>query len=134
MVLNNQQCWYVIRPNQTWPNSWSCRIHWLHRCSRVKPFNACPGYDTKKSDGEFPIMLELWGMWGTTSLPSFSGRLWPGVVAPDRDLSMGLIGPISVLMRNWIVWNKIVWYFVLHLNCVLILNWIVWTGTIFDWV
>ena len=34
-------------------------------------------------------MLELWGMWGTPSLPSCPGPLWPGVVAPDRVLSMG---------------------------------------------
>ena len=33
-------------------------------------------YDTKQSDGEVPVIL----------LP---GPLWPGVVAPDRALSMG---------------------------------------------
>ena len=26
------------------------------------PSNECPGYDTKQSDGEAPVMLELWGM------------------------------------------------------------------------
>ena len=51
--------------------------------------NECPGYDTKKSDGEVPAMLELWGMRSTPSLPSLPGPLWPGVVAPDRVLSMG---------------------------------------------
>ena len=30
-------------------------------------------------------------MWSTPSLPSFPDPLWPGVVAPDRDLSMGQI-------------------------------------------
>ena len=25
-------------------------------------FNECLGYDTKQSDGEAPVMLELWGM------------------------------------------------------------------------
>ena len=49
----------------------------------------CPGYDTKQSDGEVPAMLELWGMWSTLSLPSLPGPLWPGVIAPDRALSMG---------------------------------------------
>ena len=34
-------------------------------------------------------MLEVWGIWGTPSLLSLSGQLWPGVVAPDRVLSMG---------------------------------------------
>ena len=48
----------------------------------------CPGYDTKQSDGEIPVMLELWGMWSTPSLPLLPGPLWPGVVAPDRALFM----------------------------------------------
>ena len=51
--------------------------------------NECPGYDTKQSDGEVLVMLELWGMWSAPSLPSLPGPLWPGVVAPDMVLSMG---------------------------------------------
>ena len=46
-------------------------------------------YDTKQSDGEVPVMLELWEMRSTPSLPLLPGPLWPGVVAPDRALSMG---------------------------------------------
>ena len=42
-------------------------------------------YDTKQSDHETPVMLELCGMQSTPSL------LWPGVVAPDMILSMGQI-------------------------------------------
>ena len=53
------------------------------------PPNECPGYDTKQSDGEVPVMLDLWGMQSTLSLPSLPGPLWPGVVAPDKALSMG---------------------------------------------
>ena len=34
-------------------------------------------------------MLELWQMQMTHSLPLLPGPLWPGVVAPDRILSMG---------------------------------------------
>ena len=49
----------------------------------------CPEYDTKQSDGEFPVMLELWGMQSTLSLPSLPGPLCPGVVAPDRARSIG---------------------------------------------
>ena len=49
------------------------------------------GYDTKQSDGEALIMLELWVMESTASLPSLPGLLWPGEVAPDRVLSMGQI-------------------------------------------
>ena len=47
------------------------------------------GYDTKQSDGEVSVMLELWGMRSTPSLPLLPGPLWPGVVAPNRALSMG---------------------------------------------
>ena len=49
----------------------------------------CPGYDTKQSDGEVPVMLEFWGMRSTPLLPLLPGPLWPGVVAPDRALSIG---------------------------------------------
>ena len=56
---------------------------------KTPPPNECPGYDTKESDGEVPAVLELWGMRSTPSLPSLPGPLWPGVVAPDRALSMG---------------------------------------------
>ena len=44
-----------------------------------------------KSDGEAPVMLELWGMWSTPSLLSLPGLLRPGVVASDRVLFMGQI-------------------------------------------
>ena len=73
------------------PVGWGCRIHWLHLCRGVRPPNPneFPGYDTKQSDGEVPAVLELWGMRSTPSLPLLPGPLWPGVVAPDRALSMG---------------------------------------------
>ena len=35
--------------------------------------NGYPGYDTKQSDGEVPVMLELCGMQSTSSLPSLPG-------------------------------------------------------------
>ena len=63
--------------------------------------------DIKQSDGEVPVMLELWGMQNTYSLPSLPGPLWPGEVAPDRVLSMGQIGLNCVLVQNWIVWNRL---------------------------
>ena len=67
-----------------------------------------PAYDTKQSDGEAPVILELWGMWNTPSLPLLPGVLWPGVVALDSVLSMGQIEINSVLMINWIVGNRTV--------------------------
>ena len=43
-------------------------------------------YDTKQSDAEAPVMLELWGMRSTPSLLSLPGPLWRRVVAPNRVL------------------------------------------------
>ena len=43
------------------------------------------------SDAEAPVMPEHWGMRSTPSLPLLPGPLWPGVVAPDRVLSMSQI-------------------------------------------
>ena len=51
----------------------------------------CPRYDTKQSNGEAPVMLELWGMQSTPSLSSVPGPLGPGVIVPDRVLSMSQI-------------------------------------------
>ena len=71
------------------PVSWDCRTHRMHLCRGIGPPNKCPGYDTKQSDGEIPVMLGLWGMRSTSSLPLLPGPLWPGIVAPDRALYMG---------------------------------------------
>ena len=62
--------------------SWGCRIYQLLLCRGIRPPNKCPGYDTKQSDGEVPVTQELWRMHCTLSLPSLTGPLWPGVVAP----------------------------------------------------
>ena len=98
---------------------WRCRIHQLHLCSGVgHPHNKCPGYDTKKSDCEVPVMLELWGMWGKSSLPLLPGPLWARVVAPDRTLSMGQIELNCILILKWIVWNRTV------LDIQTVLHWI----------
>ena len=45
----------------------------------------------KQSDGEVPVLVELWGIGSTPSLPLLQDPLWPGVVALDRTLSMGQI-------------------------------------------
>ena len=49
-------------------------------------------------------MLELWEMQSNSSLPLLLGPLEPGVVAPDRVLSMGQIELNSVITLNWIVY------------------------------
>ena len=53
-------------------------LHWFAQsagpveytdCRGVRPPpNDCPGYDTKQSDGEGPVMLGLWGIQNTPSL------------------------------------------------------------------
>ena len=70
------------------PVGWGCRIHQLHFCRGVTPPMSVLIYDIKQPDGEVPVMLELWGMRSTPSLPLLPGPLWPGVVTPDRALSM----------------------------------------------
>ena len=68
------------------PVNWGCRIHWLPLCRGVRPpTNECP----KQSDSEVPVMLGVWGIRSTLSLPLLPGLLWSSVVAPDRALSMG---------------------------------------------
>ena len=62
----------------------------LFRGVRPHP-NERPRYDTEQSDGEVPVMLELWGMRSTISLPLLPGPLRYGMVAPDRALSVGKI-------------------------------------------
>ena len=59
----------------------------------------CPGYDIKQSDGEAPVMLELWGMWHTPSLPLLPGPLCLGVIAPDRALSMSQFRPVLLYLK-----------------------------------
>ena len=75
---------------------------------RQYSLNECPRYDPKQSDGEAPVMLELERMQSIPLLPLLLGPLWPGVVAPDKILSMGQIELNCVLIKNWIVWNRTV--------------------------
>ena len=134
-----------------------CRIHRQHLCRGVRfPPNECSGYDTKQSDGEVPVMQS------TPSLPSLPGPLWPGLVAPDKVLSMSQIELNCVLTLTWITWNRTIstikqrtyaklnclkWN-CLAFNCVwtktilklnwiirirtVWLNWIAWNRNIFD--
>ena len=75
----------------------------------------CPGYDTKQSDDEVPVMLELWEMRNTPLLPLLPGPLWLGVVAPDKGPIYGLNRTNGIFMLNlivwlnWIAWNKCFW-------------------------
>ena len=62
-------------------------------------------YDTKQSHGE------VWGMWSTPLLALLPSLLLPRVVTPDRVLSIDQIELNSVLMLNWIVWNRTVYMY-----------------------
>ena len=57
---------------------------------RKTPLNECPGYKTKQSDGDAPVM-DVWGIWITSLLLLLPGKLGPGVEASERVLSMGYI-------------------------------------------
>ena len=47
-------------------------------------------------DGEAPVILELWGMWSTPSLPLLPDLLRPRVKTPDRALFMGQIELLNI--------------------------------------
>ena len=99
----------------------------------------CPGYNTKQSDGEVPVMMDLWGMRSTLLLPSLPGPLWPRVVAPDMVPIYGLNRTkpcffhytdfcIGTAYKCWTELLEIELFW--RLNCVLILNWIIWNKTV----
>ena len=52
--------------------------------------------DSKLSDGEAPVMLELCWMWSNTSLLLLPGPLWSAVVSLDRVLSMDQIESFDI--------------------------------------
>ena len=110
------------------PVGWGCKIHQLLLCRGVKHLQGVSWYDTKQSDGEVPVILELWGMQSTPSLPLFPGPLWPGEVAPDRVLDMGQIELKCILMLNWIIWNRTE-FFLIKLFW---LDWIAWNRKVSD--
>ena len=81
---------YPINLFEDCPVGWGCRRHRLLLCRGIRPLpNECPSIDTKQFDDEVPAVLELWVMASTPALPSLLGPLLPGLVAPDRALSIG---------------------------------------------
>ena len=105
---------------------------WLHLSREVRHPNECPDYDTRKFDGEAPVMLELWGMWSTSSLPSLPGPLWAGVVASDRVLSMSQIElNCNYTKLNYLKLSVFTFNYVKQ-KFILILKWIVCNRAVFD--
>ena len=64
----------------------------------------CPGYDRKQSDVEDSVILELWGMRSTSSLPWLPGPNWTGVVAPNIYESNRIVCHL-----NWVRTNDLCW-------------------------
>ena len=99
--------WYsfsvILRTNL--PVGWDCRIHQLLLNRWVRSPNECPDYDTK-FDGEVPVMLELWGMQSTPSLPSLPGPLRSLIRCYHSGPMYGLNRTNCILILNWIVWNR----------------------------
>ena len=65
--------------------------------------NECLENDTKKTHGEVPVILELWGMRSTLLSLSLPAPVRPGEVAPDRVLLLSQIELHCVLMQNRVV-------------------------------
>ena len=65
----------------------ACPVNWGYRLCQLYPSrvvslqttNVCPGCVSKPSDDKSPV-LEVWGMWCTSSFPLVTGPLWPKVV------------------------------------------------------
>ena len=57
----------------------------------ISKYFESPGYDSKQSESKVPVMLKLWGMRSTHSLPSLPYPLSPGLIAPCRVLFKGQI-------------------------------------------
>ena len=99
-ILNRQKTFHLahfLRKSPSLSSTVGWRIHWQHLCRGVKLLHRkqYPGYESKQSDGEAREIQELWGVGSTSSLPSLPGQLWPGVVAPERILSMDQIETVD---------------------------------------
>ena len=78
-------------------NSWEGQLNWLGQSKtpfallqRGKtPPKRSPRYDSEPSNGE--VILDLWGMQITPSLPLLLDPLWPRLVVPVRVRSMGQV-------------------------------------------
>ena len=99
LALNNPRnliYLYTKKPNKTYPPPKKIMAQSAWASEYTNYTDNISGHDTKKSDGEAPVILELCGMLSNPSLSSLPGSLWPGVVAPDRVLSMGQTQPSCV--------------------------------------
>ena len=105
--------------NNFWQVGWCC----LTPLQRVKTPLPMSVMDMTLNNPmvEVPVMLELWGMRSTLLFPLLPGLFWPGIVAPDKSLSVGCIELTCRLMPNGFVLIRTVW-----------LNLVAWNGDVFD--
>ena len=88
-----------------------CKIYRLHLCRGVRLTQKCPRYDTKQSEGEASIILEILGMRSMPSLPLLPGSLRLAIVAHDRVIFIGQIKLNWVNTLDLIVWKGTVLIF-----------------------
>ena len=131
-VLTSTLCTYTKLNYLKWHcfdiNSMYCPVSWGGEFHRLRlsrgvghPPNDWPGCDTGQSGCRVPVMLELWGMQSTFSLPLPPGLLWPEVVTPGGALSVGWVELDTLLVLIWVVWIGAVW-----------LDWMAWNRNVFD--
>ena len=98
---------HFLKSNKTLngPIGWCCRIDWLHLCRWVRPPKDC----SKQSDREASVILELWRIRNTPSLPLVPSSLWPVMVAPDWVLSMIAQVPKKLLFIVFLFFNLIIY-------------------------
>ena len=89
---------FNLQPSWLW-RPWNTPTASLPRSKTPPPLNKCPGYDTRPSDSE-ALVLKLWRMWSTSSLPLLPDRLWLKVIVPVSVLSIGQIELFNHLLET----------------------------------
>ena len=107
-------------------------------------FNECLVYDNKQSDVKISVILKVWKMQNTHSLPSFLCPFCPWVIAHEKALCLGQIELNCVLILNWIAWKRTALTFKLRIyanlnclkwNCFGMRNSVVWNRIIWwNWI
>ena len=87
---------FIMQINMS-PVNWGYKNTSSASLQRSKTYsNECPRYDTKQSDVETPVMLEIWGMQCPPSLWSLPGPLGHGVITNDRILFISKIEQFAI--------------------------------------
>ena len=79
-------------------------IDFISAEGKTPPREESPENSIKSSDGEAPVMPELWGMQKNLLLPLLPGSLETGLVVPERVSSMGQIEQ-TMNVNKWLMLN-----------------------------